>query len=175
MASTSSSSIRSSMILCVVCAFLLIQSTSNPISNLCAKSKNPSFCLSVLNDYFHQNLNDLTETTINLAKTNASSTAVKINFLLNQTSDSNLEEIYNLCTTYYNGAIRALGNAQQFLDMGQYQNLNTVANLVVQDAFNCEVTFEVTPGYVSNITKENDDLQNLGAIVIAAANLLASA
>ncbi|KAK4374426.1 hypothetical protein RND71_005103 [Anisodus tanguticus] len=169
MASTSSS-----LLLCLVCSFLTNPSTSNPLADVCAKSKNPKFCLSVLYDYQSLNLHDLTETTINLAAANASATATKINLLLNQTSDPKLEVIYNLCTTNYNGAVRNLGNAEQFLNMGQYQNLNTAAIIVVKDAFNCEAAFEVTPGYVSTISKENDDLQNLAGIVVAAATLLST-
>ncbi|MCD7457671.1 hypothetical protein HAX54_035744 [Datura stramonium] len=109
---------------------------------------------------------DLTETAINLAAANASTTAAKVSLLLNETSDPNLEVIYNLCTTYYKWgrADRAFGNAEQYLN----KNLNTAANLVGPDAFNCEAAFEVTPG------KENDDLQNLGGILVAAANLLST-
>ncbi|XP_009774444.1 pectinesterase inhibitor-like [Nicotiana sylvestris] len=169
----SSSSLRSTLILlCLIAAFFTSPSTSNPLSDVCAKSKNPGLCLKVLEGNSHQNPHDLTETAINLAAANASATAAKINMLFNQTNDQKLEEIYNLCTTYYSAVIRTLGNAEQFLNMGQYQNLNTAANLVGQDAFNCETAFEVTPGIVSTITKENDDLQFLGSIIVAAAGFL---
>lgn len=168
---SSSFSLCSSLILCIICAFLTIQSTSNPLTDVCNKSKNLDFCLSVLNNYSHQNLHDLTESTINLAATNASSTGAKINLLQKQTNDSNLEAIYILCAIYYDWALSTLGNAQQYLNMGQYQNLNSAANIVGENAFNCEKAFEMTPGYVSTITKENDDIQKFGDIIAAAANL----
>lgn len=168
---STSFSLCSSLILSIVCAFLSIQSTSNPLNDVCTKSKNLDFCYSVLKDYSHQNLHDLTQSTINLATANASATNVKINVLQKQTSDPNLEAIYTLCATYYKWAISTLGNAQQYLDMGQYENLKTAANIVGENAFNCEMAFEMMPGFVSNITKENDDIQKFSDIIVVAANL----
>ncbi|KAK4354610.1 hypothetical protein RND71_026804 [Anisodus tanguticus] len=169
--SSSSSSLRLSLLLCFVCAFFTSPSTSNPLADLCAKSKNPKFCLSVLYDYQSLNLHVLTETTIKFAEANATATVSKISLLLNQTSDPKLEVIYNLCKTNYNGAVRNLVDAEQYLSIGQYQNLSTAAVIVGQNAFNCETAFNVTPGYFSNITKENDDLQNFSGILVASAEL----
>lgn len=164
-------SLCSSLILSIIFAIFAIQSTSNPLNDVCTKSKNVDFCYSVLKDYSRQNLHDLTQSTINLATTNASATNVKINVLQKQTSDPNLEAIYTLCATYYKWAISSLGNAQQYLQMGQYDNLKTATNIVGENAFNCEKAFEMMPGYVSTITKENDDIQKFSEIIAVAADL----
>ncbi|KAK4726361.1 hypothetical protein R3W88_031278 [Solanum pinnatisectum] len=156
---STSFSLCSSLILIIVCAFLAIQSSSNPLNDVCTKFKNLDFCYSVLKDYSHQNLHDLTQSTISLATASASATNVKIN-----------KRYITLCATYYKWAISTLGNAQQYLDMGQYENLKTAANIVRENAFNCEMAFEMIPGYVSTITKENDDIQKFSDIIVVAAN-----
>lgn len=169
---SSSFSLCSSLILCIICAFLTIQSTSNPLIDLCTKSKYFYFCLSVLKDHSHQNLRVLTQLTINLATSNAFATKSKINLLQNQMKNPNVEAIYKLCANDYNRIVVILGNAQQYFNMDQWKNLITATNNVIEDAFNCETTFHKRkPGYVSNITKENEDLQKLGDIIVTAADL----
>lgn len=168
---TSSFSLCSSLILCVICAFLAIQSTSNPLADVCAKTKDLAYCLTVLKDCSHQNLYNLTESVIHVAGAKAFATIAKIDILLNQKNDRDLELIYILCSNYYNEALTNLGNAELYLVSGQYEKLNNVANIIEQDGFNCQKAFELFSGFSSIIIKENDDFQKISNIVVAAANL----
>jgi len=167
-------SLCSSLILCVICVFLAIQIKSNPLDDVCAKSGGSAFCFTVLNDCSDQNLHDLTQSAINLVAANASAIGAKIEILLNQTDDQNLESTYILSSNYYHEAIRNLGNAQQYLFMGKYQNLYIAAIIIEVDAYNCQRAFELFFGNDSNILKENDNFQKFGSIVVSAASLLLS-
>ncbi|KAK6773266.1 hypothetical protein RDI58_028504 [Solanum bulbocastanum] len=169
---SSSFSLCSSLILCIVCAFLAIQTGSNPLADVCAKTGDLAFCLIVLNDFSHLNLHDLTQATINLAGANASAIGAKIEILLRRTENQTLESTYILCSNYYSEAIRKFYSAKQYMKMGQYENVYIAAIVIANDAYNCQRAFELYFGYDLIIAKENDNFEKISSIVVSAASLL---
>lgn len=166
---SSSFSLCSSLILC---AFLAIQTTSNPLADVCAKTGDLAFCLVFLNDFSHLNLHDLTQTTINLAGANASAIGAEIEILLGQTVNQTLESTYILCSNYYSEAVRKFDDAKQYMKMGQYENVYTSAIVIADDAYNCQRAFELYFGYDIIIAKENYNFGKISSIVVSAASLL---
>lgn len=165
----------SSLVLCLIISSLIAPSTSNPLSQVCIKSKNPRFCLEVFGLNPHRSPHELTQEALNLAVANASGTATKIDIFLDRNEDGNLKVIYSLCLNYYQAAVDVLKAAEEFLIQGQYSNVNTAGNIVEEDASNCENTFKKVPGnYVSTLTKDNENLGFLGSIVVAAADILSN-
>ncbi|MCD7449784.1 hypothetical protein HAX54_001521 [Datura stramonium] len=137
-------------------------STSNPLFQVCIKSKNPRFCLQVFGLNPHRSAYELTQEAINLALSNASETMKKIHTFLNQTKDGNLKDIYDACLDYYQSSADALRLSEEYhyLKEGQYNNVNAVGNFIQEAAFYCESEFQIIPGYiyVSTLTKDNESL-----------------
>lgn len=142
---------------------------------MCIKSKNPRFCLQVFGLNPHRRPYELTREAINLATTNASETIKKIHTFLDQTKDDNLKVIYDLCLDYYQSALDVLTHAEEYyLKEGQYSNVHAVGKLVKEVAFYCENEFQTIPGYiyVSTLSKDNENLENFGSIIVSAIDLL---
>ncbi|CAN4113968.1 unnamed protein product [Withania somnifera] len=175
---TSSSSYTSfvtTLVLCVIVATLTTPSTSNYLSDMCIKSKNPRFCLQVFGLNPHRRPYELTQEAINLALTNGSETTYKIHTFLDQTTDGNLTVIYNLCLNYYYSAIDVLQHTEEdYLKKGLYSNVEAVGQLVEKDALYCENTFQKIPGYVPTLTKDNENFGIFGSVIVSAVGLFSS-
>ncbi|MCD7450399.1 hypothetical protein HAX54_006032 [Datura stramonium] len=173
---TSSSSLGSTLVLCLIVAFFVTSSTSNPLSQVCIKSKNPRFCLQVFGLNPHRSPYELTQEAINLTLTNAFETMKKIRTFLDQTKDDNLKMIYASCLDYYQSATDALRRVEEYyyLKEGQYSSVNAIANYVQGAAFYCENKFQIIPGYiyVSTLTEDNESLDISGNIIVSAVDLL---
>ncbi|KAK4717799.1 hypothetical protein R3W88_016137 [Solanum pinnatisectum] len=172
---SSSSSLGTTLILCLIITSLITPSTSNYLSQMCIKSKSPRFCLQVFGLNPHRRPYELTREAINLAFSNASQTKTKIHAFLDQTNDDNLKTIYNLCLDYYQSAIDVLTHAEEYyLKEGQYSNVHAIGKSVQIASFYCEKGFQTIPGYAysSTLSKDNDNLENFGNIIVSAVNLL---
>ncbi|PHT44725.1 hypothetical protein CQW23_13883 [Capsicum baccatum] len=175
MATSPSSSFGSTLVLCLIIASLITPNSSNYLSDMCIRSKSPRFCLQVFGRNPHRRPYQLTQEAINLALTNGSETTFKIYTLIDQTKDGNLIVIYNLCLNYYQAAIDVLKHTDEdYLKKGLYNNVNEVGKLVEQDALFCENAFQTIPGYVSTLTKDNENFGIFGSIIVSAAGLFNS-
>ncbi|KAF3633075.1 putative zinc finger A20 and AN1 domain-containing stress-associated protein 8-like isoform X2 [Capsicum annuum] len=175
MATTSSSSFLSTLVLCLIVAFLMTPTTSNPLAKVCIKSKNPRFCLQVLGLNPHLSPYELTLEAINLAMASASGTTKKIHTFLDQTKDDNLKVIYNSCLNFYQSVIDTLTSTEEhFLKEGQYYGVNVAGNIAQLDSFQCETAFQSIIGYAyeSTLTKDNENLRIFGSIVVSAIDCL---
>ncbi|KAM3376202.1 hypothetical protein P3S68_014917 [Capsicum galapagoense] len=173
--SFSFSSFDSKLVLCLIVASLMIPSTSNPLAKVCIRSKNPKFCLQVLDQYTYSSPYELTQEAINLALTSAYETTDKIHTFLDQTKNHDLEVIYNKCLHYYQTAIDVLNGANdQFLKDRLYSAVKFAGKRAQEDAFLCEHAFQSIAGYVydSTLTKDNENLGIFGSIVMSAVDLL---
>ncbi|XP_059298422.1 pectinesterase inhibitor-like [Lycium ferocissimum] len=175
--SSSSSSLGSTLVLCLIVSSLMTPSTSNPLSQVCIKSKNPRFCLQVFGLNPHRSPYELTQEAIDLALKNASETTKKIHTFLDQTKNDNKKVIYYLCLNYYQSANDVLREAEEYyLKEGPYSNINAAGKLVQEASFHCENEFQKIVGYVdvSTLTKDNENLGIFGSIIVAAADLLSN-
>uniref|UniRef100_A0A3Q7ENI1 Pectinesterase inhibitor domain-containing protein n=1 Tax=Solanum lycopersicum TaxID=4081 RepID=A0A3Q7ENI1_SOLLC len=177
MATPSSFSIGSTLVLCIIFASLIALTTSNSLADLCIKCQSPRFCLQVFGLNPHRNPYQLTVEAIHLTFTNASDTTNKIHTFLDQTNDDNLKEIYNYCLNYYEASIDILSDAEEhLLRQGIYDTLSNIGAFVQEVGFSCEDRFQeiVDDSYVSTLTQNNNNMKNFGSIIIAAGNLLSN-
>ncbi|MCD7450400.1 hypothetical protein HAX54_006033 [Datura stramonium] len=179
MTTSSSSSFFGStlLILWLIVATLMAPSTSNYLSQVCIKSKNPRFCLQVFGLNPHRMPYELTQEAINLALTNASETSKKILTFIDQTKNDELKVIYYLCLNYYQSSVDVLRYAEEhYLKERQYSNVNAVGKLVEKDASYCENKYQIIIGPTYNnasaLTKENENLGNFGSIIVSAVDVL---
>lgn len=173
--SSSSSSFGSTLVLCIIVGSLITPSTSNPLSKICIKSKNPKFCLQVFGLNPHRSPFELTQEAINLALTNAYEMVNKIHIFIDQAKHHDLNAIYNKCLKYYQSVIDGLEDAYgYFLKDGLYGAVNVIGNRAQVNAFLCEIEFQGKLGYAydSTLTKENKNLGIFGSIIVSAVGLL---
>ncbi|TMW82857.1 hypothetical protein EJD97_004411 [Solanum chilense] len=175
MATHSSFSFGSILILCLIFVSLITPSTSNYLSDLCIKCKSPRFCLQVFGLNPHRRPYALTLEAINLTFTNATKTTKKIHTFLDQTNDENLKEIYDYCLDYYESSIELLRGVEEYLlKNGKYDTLSHIGNFVKEVGLYCENKFRQIPNhvYVSTLTNDNKNLWIFGSIIMSAADIL---
>ncbi|KAK4717809.1 hypothetical protein R3W88_016147 [Solanum pinnatisectum] len=173
--SSSSSPFGSTLVLCLIVASLITPSRSNHLSDVCIKSKSPRFCLQVFGLNPHRSPYELTQEAINLALTDTYETKNKIHIFLDQTKHHNLKVIYNQCLRYYQSVIDGLEDAAgHFLKDGLYSAVNAIGNRAQVNAFLCENAFQGKIGYAydSTLTKDNENLEIFGSIIVSAVDLL---
>lgn len=170
-----SNSFSPTLILCLIIAFFMTPSTSNPLAQVCINSKNPRFCLEVLALNTYDNPYELTVEAINLTLVNASETTKKIHILSDQTKDKHLKDIYNYCLDFYQFVIDYLRSTEErFLKEKQCVDVNDAGMTAQVNAFRCVKEFQRKWGYIydSTLTKENKNLSIFGSIIISATNVL---
>ncbi|MCD7449785.1 hypothetical protein HAX54_001522 [Datura stramonium] len=173
--SSPSSSFSSTLVLCLVVVSLMTPSKSNPLADMCIKSKSPKFCLQVLGLNPHRSPYELTREAVNLALKTASKTTKKIHTFLNHTKDDILKGTYNYCLDYYQTSIDILSDVEEYLlKKGLYSYVNHVGYFVQEAGLHCEEKFQRIEDYVydSTLTKNNKELRMFGSIIMAAADLL---
>ncbi|KAF3619235.1 putative zinc finger A20 and AN1 domain-containing stress-associated protein 8-like isoform X2 [Capsicum annuum] len=173
--SPSSSSRSKTLVLYIIVAFFMTPSTSNYLSQVCIKSKNPRFCVQVLGLNSHRTPTQLTQEAIYVLLPIASRTTRKIHYILNVTKDDNLKEIYNVCLGYYQTTIDRLRlSVEDYLIQGLYSNVNAVGNFAQEAAFYCENEFQGKIGhvYASTLTGDNKNLDIFGSIIVSSINVL---
>lgn len=173
--SSSSFSFCSTLVLCLIVAFFVTPSTSNPLGKVCIKSKSPIFCLQVFGQNTYNSPYELTQDVLNLTLTNATETIKKIHTFMNRTEDKNLKDIYNYCLNFYQSTIDTLRSAKEnYLKGGQYVYVINAGIAAEVNAFRCENEFQSKWGYSydSTLTKDNKNLSIFSSIVVSAADLL---
>ncbi|KAK6786103.1 hypothetical protein RDI58_014628 [Solanum bulbocastanum] len=170
-----SNSFGLTLILCLIIAFFMTPSTSNPLAQVCINSKNPRFCLDVFALNTYDSPYELTIVAINLTLATASKTIKKIHTLIDQIEDEHLIDIYNYCLNFYQFVIDYLRSTEErFLKEKQCVDVNDAGMTAQVNAFRCEKEFQRKWGYIydSTLTKENKNLSIFGSIIVSATDLL---
>lgn len=129
----------------LVLVFLLFAATSyampvGEVKEICKKTKNPSFCFTLLNSNPNASLVSLTQYTIDIARANVTNTIKLINNLIAQSAKNPVaKKHYTMCLGHFGseGALGDIEYTQELLQKGDYQGVNVAASSIIGDVEDC--------------------------------------
>ncbi|GAV71660.1 PMEI domain-containing protein [Cephalotus follicularis] len=168
----------SSLVAPIILLFLLVTPSScakNLIAEICPQTRNPSFCVGLLNSTpgaATADLMGLAKITISLAHNSASRTYDQIRSLVKQASNPQLKQHYKSCTEYYSESLSDLDQAREYLASGDYDGVNIQASSVMTYTDDCDEEINKPPTEPSGVSKKNQELTNICGIILVIANEL---
>ncbi|KAL0386058.1 UNVERIFIED_CONTAM: hypothetical protein Sradi_3000100 [Sesamum radiatum] len=140
--------------------------TDTEIKHLCSKTSNLENCYKVLkSDPRTRNVDarGLAEVSIDLASKKANKTHSLINSFVNKTHDSRLKNIYKLCSSNYNDAIRDLKVIKNYLKSGAFKNIPVQVKDASEEIKQCKNVFGGATSDGAHIRREIRRLNFLSA------------
>ncbi|OIT29484.1 hypothetical protein A4A49_64243, partial [Nicotiana attenuata] len=162
-------------LLLLSCLLLVKRSKSDKISNICYKTQNPNFCKSTLGSVPSAKTATTTELeliTLNLTGVSVMATNNKIQALLSETTDPNLQALLTQCGYDYKDALINLEQATNYLNDKKFVELAFTSGCISNDGITCESSFQ-NGGVNSPLTKENNELSLFANIIQVIAHILA--
>ncbi|PIN04902.1 hypothetical protein CDL12_22553 [Handroanthus impetiginosus] len=152
--------------------------SATPVEDVCHRTHDEAFCRTVLGSDPPRTqtagLHELGQIVIDMASRIATDAKAKILSLSSSAKDPKLIKDLKMCGVYYGDALTSVKAATNYLNRGEYGDLNVNAGAVNGDALNCEALFQEPPTRKSPLTSENDDLERFGEILEVISNLLPS-
>ncbi|KAL0442360.1 UNVERIFIED_CONTAM: hypothetical protein Slati_1958700 [Sesamum latifolium] len=142
--------------------------TDTEIKHLCSKTSNLGGCYKLLkSDPRTANVDarGLAEVSIDLASNKANKTYSLINSFINTTHDSQLKNIYKLCSSNYNDVIRDFKAIKNYLHAGSYKNIPVQVKDASEEIKQCKKVFGGATNDRAHIKKKNQELEFLINIV----------
>ncbi|PIN22704.1 Pectinesterase [Handroanthus impetiginosus] len=149
--------------------------TDNEIKHLCSKTVNLEACYKLLKSDHRTAKVDakgLAEVSVDLASNKANKTRTQLNSLAKATHDSQLRNLYNLCSKNYEDTIRDLEDAKKNLHSGAYKDISVQVNDAVEEVKNCQIVFNGASSDHAHIKKKNKDFEfHLNIVKVKSDNL----
>ncbi|KAK4421961.1 hypothetical protein Salat_2146800 [Sesamum alatum] len=142
--------------------------TDTEIKHLCSKTNNVGGCYKLLkSDPRTTNVDarGLAEVSVDLASNKANKTHSLLNSSVNATHDSRLKNIYKLCSSNYNDAIRDLKAIKNYLHLGTYKNIPSQVKDADEEIKQCKKVYGGATSDRSHIKKKNQEFELLISIV----------
>ncbi|XP_077244901.1 putative invertase inhibitor [Tasmannia lanceolata] len=161
--------------------FFFSQASAHLIQDTCKKSAqgdphiNYDFCVSSFQKDPRSSTADLQGLgviSVELAIANATSTLSYIKELFKNASDPFIKERLSSCSDEYSDAVPTLQDAGVDMKSKRYDDANIKVSAGMAYADSCEEGFKEEDGHASPLTKENNDLDELGAIALSLTVLL---
>ncbi|KAF3772581.1 putative invertase inhibitor [Nymphaea thermarum] len=146
------------------------------IKKTCKQTLDYSFCLTTLqadNRSFHANLTGLDAIAMEMGLKNATSTLSYISKLLNQKTDPYTKACLKDCKELYSSTIDSFKSGIENLGAKRYDDVNVEISAAMTNADTCETGFTDGDGGASPLTKQNQNLMNLGSLALAILKLIA--
>nr|KYP56013.1 Pectinesterase inhibitor 1 [Cajanus cajan] len=127
-----------------VLVFFLFTTSSYAISPgeinaICKQTRNPSFCVTLLNSKPSANFVTLAQYTINVAHDKVIDTINLINSLIKSADNSETKDHYTLCLVHFSfeGALGQVLYTQEMLKKGDYEGVNVGASGILTNVDDC--------------------------------------
>ncbi|KAK4440312.1 hypothetical protein Salat_0366100 [Sesamum alatum] len=142
--------------------------TDTEIKHLCSKTSNVGGCYKLLkSDPRTANVDarGLAKVSVDLASNKANKTHSLLNSFVNATHDSRLKNIYKLCSSNYNDAIRDLKAIKNYLHSGAYKNIPSQVKDASEEIKQCKKVYGGANSDRAHIKKKNQEFELLISIV----------
>ncbi|KAL2244558.1 UNVERIFIED_CONTAM: hypothetical protein Sindi_2724000 [Sesamum indicum] len=142
--------------------------TDTEIKHLCSKTSNFGGCYKLLkSDPRTTNVDErgLAEVSVDLASNKANKTYSLINSFINATHDSQLKNIYKLCSSNYYDVIRDLRVIKNYLHSGADKNIPVQVKDASEEIKQCKKVLGGATGDRAHIKKKNQELEFLISVV----------
>ncbi|CAK9328927.1 unnamed protein product [Citrullus colocynthis] len=146
--------------------------SNNVESSICPKTRNPSFCRSVLKSGGSTDLKALATYTLNLAHANAAKSMTLAKSLASTTTNSQLKKLYLSCSENYNNAMGDIENAQNYLATSDFNGVNLATSGVMTAVDDCQDSFEQPLIDTSLLLENGKTLIDICSIILVISNLL---
>ncbi|OVA16684.1 Pectinesterase inhibitor domain [Macleaya cordata] len=150
----------------------ILKADSNALVNqICLKTDNPSFCITVLNSNpgtASADLQGLATIAINLALNNATDTSNYISSLLVNSTDNEQKDQFTHCKDSYEFITDDLNTAGRSLGSHDYQEISVMAGAMADQVKYCESVVK------STLSERNKNMGYLVGIILSVSNLLKS-
>ncbi|CAN6486448.1 unnamed protein product [Victoria cruziana] len=146
------------------------------LEKTCNRTLDYDFCLTTLQAdqrSYRANITWLGYISIDLGIKNATSALSYISKLLKQKTDPYTKACLKDCKQLYSSAIDSLKSGAESLKAERYDDVNVEISAAMTDADTCETGFTDREGGASPLTKENQNLMNLGSLGLAILELIA--
>ncbi|KAL7089633.1 hypothetical protein ACP275_13G196400 [Erythranthe tilingii] len=142
--------------------------TDTQIKHLCSKTHNFNGCYKLLKSDYHSvhvDLQGLAGLSIDLALKVGNKSNSYLNSLAEETHDSQLRNVYGLCSDNYNDAIHDLEVAKENLNTGSYSKMPVQIKDAFKETESCNDLLETSTD-PADIKKKNRHFQFLISIVM---------
>lgn len=139
------------------------------VGDICAKSRNPSFCLDFFKSDHSATLVNLGIKSIDRARSSAGDTKKLIDSLVKGTTDPSLKSKYRSCSDNYDDAVSNLDDARKSLN--DPSTLNIKVSAAMTDVDTCEDGIGKT-AVNPKLKDGNDFLTNVCSVALVISNLL---
>ncbi|KAL7131253.1 hypothetical protein ABFS83_13G186000 [Erythranthe nasuta] len=144
--------------------------TDTQIKHLCSKTHNFNGCYKLLKSDYHSvhvDLQGLAGFSLDLALKVGNKISSYLNSLAEETHDSQLRNVYGLCSDNYNDAIHDLEVAKENLNTGSYSKMPVQIKDAFEETENCKDLLDIsTSTDPADIKKKNRHFQFLISIVM---------
>jgi len=129
----------------LVFVLFLFGSSSNAIpesevKSICIKTQNPPFCVTLLSSNPNATIAELTQTTIDIARTNVSNAITLIKKLIDESEKNpKAKGHYKACLDHFgeDGALGDVDYTQELLKKGDFKGVNVAAASITDDVEDC--------------------------------------
>nr|VVV81265.1 unnamed protein product [Nymphaea colorata] len=146
------------------------------IKKTCNQTLDYSFCLTTLqadNRSSHANLTGLDVIAMEMGVKNATSTLSYISKLLKQKTDPYTKACLKDCNELYSSSIDSFKSGIENLGAKRYDDVNVDISAAMTNVDTCETGFTDGNGGASPLTKQNQNLMNIGSLTLAILKLIA--
>ncbi|KAI9122831.1 hypothetical protein K1719_005720 [Acacia pycnantha] len=172
MANNYSPLVASIVVVLFLCIAPCAYSDAPSISDICSKHNNPVFCQEIIKKKQGSELSDIAEYVIEQIQSRVGSTKTALDSMIQQAKAPRLVEHYKSCAWHYSDAMNGVEKTKQMLENRDYFGMDVAASAVMTHIDDCASS--EAPGYDPSVflVKTNQDLENLGVIVMIIANRL---